>query len=423
MFSVGRLRLAIGLVPAATSSAQDKKKVADGAAVARSVPEPPRSSAQSGAVTADWPCWLGPNHDSKSLDKGLLKEWPEGGPKQLWKVSGIGNGFSSVAVAGGKIYVTGTEKGKGTLSALDGDGKVLWTTDCGRQRGQAYPNSPAVDGGNVYTLDANGLLICHDAETGKKKWSREMREFGGGSHEHGYTESPLVVGDKVIFSPGGKNCIVAFDKTTGKDVWKSTGFADGVMYSSCISFVFDGMPMIVNGTGGGLRCVNAKTGELLWKDGSCVAPWSVPTPCFGEGYVIWANGYGKGGVCMKLNPDGTAKQAWTSRDMDCLTGNYVIDNGYIYASHGDGLHLPGSENRQEEVDRARRRRRLPLLGRRHALHFQQGRRGGPVHVLPGRLEGHWENARLPATAPARACPSSPAAGCTCGTGATCTAST
>ncbi len=306
------------LALAATSSAQDEKKAADGA-----------------AAPGNWPCWLGSNHDSKSLDKGLLKEWPEGGPKQLWKNSEVGAGFSSAAVAGGKIYVTGTVKGKGTLTALDGNGKVLWTADCGRQRGQSYPNSPAVDGSNVYTLDANGLLIGHDAENGKKKWSREMREFGGGSHEHGYTESPLVFEDKVIFAPGGKNCIVAFDKNTGKDVWKSTGFADGIMYSSCIGFVFDGKPMIVDGTGGGLRCVNAKTGELLWKDRSCVAPWSVPTPCFGEGCVIWANGYGKGGVCMKLNQDGTAKQAWTSRDMECLTGNYVIDNGYIYASHGE----------------------------------------------------------------------------------------
>ncbi len=299
------------------------------------VPVPEGDKAARAATADSWPCWLGPNHDGKSLAKGLLKEWPEGGPKQLWKYGAAGNGFSSVAVVGGKVYVTGTEKGKGTLTALDSDGKALWTAACGRQRGQAYPNSPAVDGGNVYTLDANGLLICHDAETGTKKWSREMHEFGGGSHEHGYTESPLVVGDKVIFSPGGRNCIVALDKLTGKDVWKSTGFADGVMYSSCISFTYGGIPMIVNGTGGGLRAVNAKTGELLWKNGACVAPWSVPTPCFGEGYVIWANGYGKGGVCVKLNEDGTAKQAWISRDMDCLTGSYIIDNGCIYASHGE----------------------------------------------------------------------------------------
>ena len=325
----GVCALAIALMPAVTSSAPEEKK----AVSAVPVPTPP---ATNNAVAVDnWPGWLGPNHDGKSLAKGLLKEWPEGGPKQLWKVSGIGRGFSSVAVADGKVYVTGTEKDKGTLTAIDGDGKVLWTANCGRQRGQDYPNSPAVDGGHVYTMDANGLLICHDAQTGQKKWSREMREFGGGSHEHGYTESPLVVDDKVIFSPGGKNCMVAFDKTTGKDVWKSTGFADGVMYSSCISFVFGGVPMVVNGTGGGLRCVNAKTGELLWKNGEAVAPWSVPTPCFGEGYVIWANGYGRGGVCMKLNEDGGAKQAWTSRDMDCLTGNYVIDNGFIYSTHGD----------------------------------------------------------------------------------------
>lgn len=291
---------------------------------------------QVAAAPGDWPCWQGPNHDNRSLDKGLLKEWPENGPKQLWKISNLGRGYSSVAVSGGKIYVTGGEKDKGFLFALDGDGKQLWKVECGRRHTKDFSSLPTVDGNNVYTLDPHGLLICHDAETGKKKWSREARAFGGGHHEHGYTEAPLIFGDTVIFSPGGKNCIVALDKATGNEVWKSSGFADGVMYSSCISYVFNNEPMIVTGTGGGLRCVKAKTGELVWKNGSAVAPWSCPTPVYGDGYVFWANGYGKGGVCMKLQPDGTAKEAWTTKTMDCMSGGYVIDNGYVYGNHGVG---------------------------------------------------------------------------------------
>ena len=156
-----------------------------------------------------------------------------------------------------------------------------------------------------------------------------------GHHEWGYTESPLVLGNRVIFKPGGKNCIVALDKASGKEVWKSTGFADGVMYSSCVPFVFGDVPMLVTATGGGVTCVKAKTGELLWKNGSATAPWSVPTPVYGDGYVFWANGYGKGGFCMKLEPGGTAKEAWKYHE-DCLVGGFIIDNGYIYGNNPVG---------------------------------------------------------------------------------------
>ncbi len=253
---------------------------------------------------------------------------------------------------------------KGILSAFDMDGKLLWKVDCGKngKKREGFAGSPTVDGGNVYTFDGHGLLICHDAGTGQKKWSREAREFGGGSHEWGYTESPLVLGDWVIFKPGGKNCIVALDKASGKEVWKSTGFADGVMYSSCISFVFGDVPMLATATGGGLTCVKAKTGELLWKNGSATAPWSVPTPVYGDGYVFWANGYGKGGFCMKLEPDGTAKEAWKTHDMECTVGGFIIDNGYVYGNNPGRLALPRPEDRQEDVERTRHRRRLRSAG-------------------------------------------------------------
>ncbi len=292
--------------------------------------------------TGDWPCWLGPNHDGKSPDRSLLKEWPAEGPKQLWKATGIGTGYSSVAVARGKVYITGDGKDKGNLSAFDLEGKLLWKVECGQasnfKQRSGFCGSPVVDGGEVYTLDGHGLLSCLEADTGKKKWSREAKEFGGGPGGWGYAESPLILGDWVVFKPGGKNCIVALDKATGKDVWKSTGFSAGAEYSSCTPFVHDKVQMLVTGTNAGLVCVDAKTGKLLWKNGfSAGNVANCPTPLYSDGYVFWANGYSKGGICMKLEADGTAKEAYKTKDMECHHGGFIIDNGYVYGNNGGGF--------------------------------------------------------------------------------------
>ncbi len=195
-----------------------------------------------------------------------------------------------------------------------------------------------MDGSNVYTLDGHGLLCCHEADTGKKKWSREAKEFGGGPRHWGYAESPLVLGDLVIFKPGGKNCIVALDKATGKDVWKSTGFEAGPEYTSCTPFVLDKVPMLVTGTREGLVCVKAKTGELVWKNGfSKDNDANCSTPLYSDGYVFWANDYGKGGIGLKLEADGTAKEAYKTSEMQCHHGGFIIDNGYVYGDNGAGV--------------------------------------------------------------------------------------
>jgi outer membrane protein assembly factor BamB len=285
----------------------------------------------------EWPCWLGPNHDGKSPDRGLLKDWPPGGPKQLWKVSGIGWGHASVAVSEGKVFIIGEGQGGPKLSAFDREGKLLWKVACGRRHKDGCNASPAVDNGNVYTLDPYGLLTCHDADTGTKKWSREAKEFGGESPGWGYQESPLIHDHWVAFKPGGKNCIVAFDKASGREVWKSTGFSASPEFSSCTPFVHNQVPLLVTGTSGGLVCVNAKTGELLWRNGfSANNVANCPTPLYSDGYVFWANGYDKGGIAMKLEPDGSAKLAYKTYDMNCERGGYIIDNGYIYGNSRDG---------------------------------------------------------------------------------------
>ncbi|MCY2992670.1 MAG: PQQ-binding-like beta-propeller repeat protein [Planctomycetota bacterium] len=292
------------------------------------------------AANPDWPGWRGKDRDGKSPDTGLLKEWPADGPKLLWKNDGIGTGFSSVAVTGGKVYITGDQDGKLMAFALDLDGQLLWKAECGKGRGgpDGSRASPVIDGGKLYLIDGHGLIGCYDTKSGKEIWSRDAKEFGGSPGGWGYAESVLIYKDQAIVKPGGKNCIVTLNKTNGETGWQSTGFEAGPEYGSCIAVTFQGQPMIITGTNRGIVGVDANNGSLLWSnDWSAGNTANCPTPAYADGYVFWANGYGRGGICLKLKKeDGkvTADVAWTTKDMDCHHGGYVIHEGHIYGNHG-----------------------------------------------------------------------------------------
>jgi len=295
------------------------------------------------ATELDWPGWLGPNHDGKSPDTGLLKEWPEGGPELLWKVDDLGHGYSNVAVVGGTIYTTGDVGDKLILYAFDLDGKLEWKTEADAAWTRDHPGSratPTIDNGNLYLLSGNGVIGCFDAATGASKWTRNTKDFGGRSGGWGYAESVLIYNDWAIVKPGGANCIVALDKRTGDTVWTSSGFKAGPEYSSCLPINFEGHEILVTGTRSGLVCVDAKTGELLWSnDWSANNTANCPTPAYADGYVFWSNGYGKGGICMKLKVVGgkvDADVAWTTKDLVCHHGGYIIHKGCIYGNHNGG---------------------------------------------------------------------------------------
>jgi outer membrane protein assembly factor BamB len=294
------------------------------------------------AADPQWPAWRGPNHDGKSPDTGLLKQWPDEGPRLLWKVDDIGVGFSSVAVAGGKVFITGDKDGTLKLFAFDLSGNRLWEADHGKGRGgpDGSRASAVIDSGSLYLLGGNGLVGCYDAEDGRKKWSRDAKEFGGRPGGWGYAESVLIYKELAIFKPGGKNCIVALDKATGETIWQSRGFDAGPEYGSCLPVTFRGQSMIVTGTRRGIFAVDAANGKLLWSNNwSADNTANCPTPAYADGHVFWANGYGKGGICLKLEKeDGkvTADVAWTTREMDCHHGGYVLHEGHIYGNHGGG---------------------------------------------------------------------------------------
>jgi hypothetical protein len=273
-----------------------------------------------------------------------LKKWPRRGPRPLWKAKGIGEGYSSVVVSGGGVYVTGKIGEALALTAFASDGARRWRRVHGPAWTANWPGSrstPVIDGGRVYLLSAFGVLKSYDAKSGSVRWSVDLvKTFGASIPKYGYTETPLIHGDRLIVTPGGTNCMVALDKRTGRTVWTSKGLDDPAAYGSAIAFELGGAEMIVNMTERGLACVSARDGSFLWRNTRPAGARRLCTsPVYSEGHVFGATGYGRGGACVRLSVEGgrvSAEQAWETKDMDCHHGGYVVVDGRIYGNHRDG---------------------------------------------------------------------------------------
>lgn len=299
------------------------------------------TSALAAPPAGDCPDWRGVLRDGKAQDTGLLKEWPEGGPKQLWKATGIGPGFSSPIIAGGMIYITGNTGSDLYLHAFDTTGKKLWTKPIGPDFMQSHGGARAtvtVSGSQLFVLSGMGRLVCFNARSGAEVWKREATEFNGTLPIWGYAETPLVLGQNVIFTPGGATAVVALNRQTGATVWTTRGFDAPAHYCSAITATLQGIPMIINGTGAGLIGISPKDGALLWQNDFCSGNTAnIPTPAYVDGTIFWANGYRKGGICLKLTSTGgriTATEVWRTADMICQIGGYIVKDGYIYGNNG-----------------------------------------------------------------------------------------
>lgn len=297
------------------------------------------------ANSADWPQWRGLHRDAISPAIGLLKSWPEGGPKLLWTCRELGRGFSSLAVVDNRAYTLGGDGKRAFVVAVNiDDGQKLWATELGEQYennwGGGPRGTPTVDGDHVYALDAVGTLACLERASGQKVWMKSLvKDFGGGVPNWGYCESPLIDGDKVLATPGGKNCIVALNKRNGETIWTSTGVEEGAHYASLVRGDVDGVGFYVTQTSKGMVCVAADSGKLLWrfeKTGNGTA--TIPTPVVHGNYVYGTSGYGTGCGLVKLAVNGQevqAEEVYFNKEMKNQHGGVLLLDGHIYG-HSDG---------------------------------------------------------------------------------------
>jgi len=287
----------------------------------------------------DWHQFHGPNRDNKSPDTGLLKEWPEGGPARLWEASGIGAGYSTVAIVGDRIYTTGEIDGNCVITSLDLEGNTAWTRANGKAWDGSYPgtrSTPTIVDGLLYHLSGVGNFVCLKAHTGELVWSVDIFErFDGRNTTWGLAESPLVFGNRVVCTPGGEEIsMAALDRMTGETVWTCKGGGDRPGYASPILVDCDGLQQIVTVMSESVVGVRAADGKLLWRYPHKVyADENITTPLFHDGYVIVSGCVRKGTTSLDLQVSGdecSVEMQWHNQTLDNKQGGIVLHDGRLY---------------------------------------------------------------------------------------------
>ena len=299
------------------------------------------------AAAADWPQWRGPNRDDVSKETGLLQSWPKEGPKLLWTFRNAGEGYSAPVIIGDMMYCMGADSQNETIYALDLRTQMKkWSTPINPRktldRGDGPRGATAADGDLLYGLSSQGVLICVKASNGDKSWSVDCHKDLGGDMQSGwgYSESPLVDGDQVVCTPGGKNgTMAALNKKTGEVIWRSKDWTDKAAYASIVAADLRGVHQYVQMTGDNVAGVDAKTGNLLWKFPRKGPTAAIPTPIVSGDFVFVSSGYGAGCNLIKITKDGdTFKADGVYDDKDIINhhGGVVLVDGYLYSYSDKG---------------------------------------------------------------------------------------
>ncbi len=321
-----------------------------------------RGSRSDGGSTlvslGEWPRWRGVANDGISQETGLLQSWDGSGPPLNWSSRGLGKGYSSIVISDGKLFTMG-KKGNSTklICASAEDGSVIWEVNVG---GTKDPNcTPTVDpdSGLVFGMSFEGTLVCADIEKGSEVWRTDFAsDFGGRMMSMwGYSESPLVDGDRLICTPGSDSGVLAaLDKRTGRVIWRTPMREGSAGYASPVISNGGGVKQYVTLVGKGLIGVRANDGAMLWHyPGVANTTANVPTPVVSGDYVFGSSGYNDGGsVLLKLSPAGRNSvrynEVYYKRNSEVQNhhGGMVLIGEHLYMGHGHNngfpmcLHLP-----------------------------------------------------------------------------------
>jgi outer membrane protein assembly factor BamB len=296
--------------------------------------------------------WRGENRNGVYNETGLLKEWPADGPLLLWKFEGLGEGHTSVAITGGKVYATGMHDDILMLYVFDTTGNLLTEKEIGKEWNTSWNgtrSSVCINDGKLYIFNAFGTLFFFYYATLEEVWKKDiLTEFDGRNLMFGITENPLIAGDKIFMTPGGeKNNMIALNKNTGDLIWSSPG--TGLLSSYCsplyigdqsVPMVVTWMSPIMEGAERGtwydnvLAAFHAETGELLWSQTLPSQNDINPnTPMYIDGMILSVTGY-KGGAWLHRLKDGgkTAELVWKNDELDNQMGGVIKIGDYLYGS-------------------------------------------------------------------------------------------
>ena len=275
-------------------------------------------------------------------ESGLMKSWPKNGPEMLWHFKGLGRGYSSVSISNDRLFVTGYADGKGYLYVLSLEGKLQNKIEYGREwdsDGYVGTRSTVMhDDGKLYIVSGLMDLLCYDIQSLKLLWKKNYaKDYGAKNTAHGWNGPPLIVGEKLIIAPGGKeHHVVALNKSTGDLIWSSKGAAQNDMsgYATCIYISDQQTPQVVAMMSDHIIGVDISNGKLLWSYHHTNRFREHPnTPEYSNGMVLGMSDYGKGSVMLRLTNGGqNAVKVWENTDLCHKTGNTMKFGNYVYGS-------------------------------------------------------------------------------------------
>ncbi len=295
--------------------------------------------------------WRGPEHNGNYPDKNLLASWPAEGPQLVFETLDAGKGYSSPLVVGDRLYITGMneDETQEVFQCYDLKGKKLYTTAYSKPWDKSYPETrttPAIVDDKAYVISGSGQIVCINIKDGKIVWSVDGGSiYGRKTGMWGTSECPLVYDNKVIYTPcGDKTTMVALDRNTGKEIWKTRSLGDKSGYISPIMIEYKGKRQIVGSTAMNVIGVNPDNGEIEWtfdnwgpkytgKQGrnDNIAPNSA---LYKDGKIFFCHGYDINGFQLKLADDlKSVTCTWRTETLDTHHGGYVLVNGKIYGSN------------------------------------------------------------------------------------------
>jgi hypothetical protein len=290
--------------------------------------------------------WRGPGRTGIYDETGLLKKWPDGGPELLWETVGMGDGYSSATVTDDAVYVTGRKDSSDVLTALTLDGKKKWETIYGKAWMANHTGSrctPTYYNGNLFLISGSGDIVCIGSD-GKIKWSKNhYKLYDSKPLMFGISESPVVIDNMVIVSPGGKKAsMVALSIIDGKVIWEAEPLDQEPQYVNPKLIEYAGKKMIVTVMGTDIFAVNSKDGKILWKvnyaeinaaTGRVMKNHAI-TPVYRDGCILIGNGYNWVAVKLKLSADGNSvEKVWENRNFDPQLGGVVLLGDNLYGNN------------------------------------------------------------------------------------------
>ena len=318
--------------------------------------EPPLTAGRG-----DWPQFHGPNRDNICRETGLNTDWTRNPPALLWKLEGVGMGYSSIAITDGKIFTMGDREGddgKKIQFVLAFDlqtRKELWAVQVGAPHKDGPRSTPTLDGGLLYAIGTEGDLVCLETATGAERWRKSLpNDFGGKMMSKWmFSESALVDGAKLICTPGGTEAtLVALDKKTGSVIWKCAVPAlgekgkDGAGYASAIATEIDGVRQYVQLIGRGLVGIEAETGKFLWGyNGIANGVANIPIPIIRGQYIFTTTDYNTGSALLQVARVGETfhvREIYTlsGREFENHHGGIVSIDNHVYGGHGNSRGAP-----------------------------------------------------------------------------------